>query len=282
MKGFHIDEGWIMIILLSCLGLALTFVNFGLGLVNLAQAQEMRVQPPLPPSPPPRPAPEPADRRLEEARQQARQFQDQIDYWGREAGQRRQQAGRQEQARDQARASLAEARIRLAASQTQTRGLEAAVAARRSQQASQQARRPGSEPEQAAAQLAALRRQIEQAEQRERDLQQQLRDSDLVDPGQLCGGKCAGQKPQYVECHGQGVTLQPQGVTVRLAQLQNNRDSFRNALGAQRYVLFLIRPSGIEAFKAARPIVEGKGFEFGFEPVDEKWRFRYQVQGVQL
>jgi hypothetical protein len=279
MKGFHIDEGWIMIILLSCLGLALTFVDFGLGLVNLAGAQETRLAQPAPPVPPP-PEPVPDGARLE----QARQLQSELDRWRREAGQRRQEAESRQQARDQARAGLADARSRLAASQAQARGLEGAVAGRRSEQAAQQTQRQRGEQEQAAAasQLAGLRRQLEQAEQRARELQRQVRDIDLVDPGQLCGGRCSGKQPQFVECHGQGVTLQPQGETVTLAQLRTNQNQLRRALGAQRYVMFLIRPSGIAAFKAARPIVEGKGFEFGFEPVDEKWRFKYQVRGARL
>lgn len=281
MKGFHIDEGWVMIILLSCLALALTFVDFGLGLVNLAGAQETQLAQPAPPIPPP-PKSDPDDAGLEQARQQARQLQSEIDRSRREAEQSRQEAEHRQQARDQARAGLADARSQLAASQAQARGLEGAVAGRRSEQAAQQAQRQRREQEQAAAQVAALRRQLEQAEQRARELQRQVRDGDLVDPGQLCGGRCSGKQPQFVECHGQGVTLQPQGETMALAQLRANQNQFRKVLGAQRYVMFLIRPSGIAAFKAARPIVEGKGFEFGFEPVDEKWRFKYQVRGARL
>jgi len=277
MKAFHIDEGWIMIILLSCLGLALTFVNFGLGLVSLAQAQE-------PAREPDRPKPDHLDAALEQARQQARQLQGEIDYWRREVEQRREQAARQEQAREQARASLAEARARLGAVRTRTQVLQGEVADKSSRHAAQQARRQHSEQQRAAAaaRAAALRQQFAQAEQKERELRQQIADKDLVDPGQIFGGKGSGKKPQWVECHRDGVTLQPQAVVLSVAQLQGTRDVFRKALGAQRYVVFLIRPSGIAAFKAARAAIEGRGFELGFEPVDEKWRFRYEVRGNRL
>ncbi len=36
MSSDQFDEGWVMIILLSCLAVAFSLISFGLGFVNLA------------------------------------------------------------------------------------------------------------------------------------------------------------------------------------------------------------------------------------------------------
>lgn len=283
MKRIQPNEDWVLIVLLSCLAVALTFLTFGLGLVNLAEAKTGSTIGASPPNQPPL-SPETGAASAAERERQARQLSGEIAQLNQLAEQYQQEAARHREARKEAERRLEEARRRASTAEAQARELEnlvrartAALLAQRSEQ-----QRANQQRMAAAAHLATLRRELEQAEQRIRDLRRRLQETDLLDPGQLCGGSCAGKNPQFAECDSTGVTLQPQGNRFTPEELSRNPELFRKALGHRRYVLFLVRPSGIAAFRAARSCIEGHGFEFGFEPVEERWRFRYQVRGEKL
>ena len=82
-----------------------------------------------------------------------------------------------------------------------------------------------------------------------------------------------GLKPRYVECRAEGLLIHPERTEVSLDELadkENAWDALLAELQPRRYweyVIFLVRPDGLEAFEKARSSIEGKSIEFGFEPV---------------
>ncbi|MCE9604013.1 MAG: hypothetical protein K8U03_03825 [Planctomycetia bacterium] len=144
-----------------------------------------------------------------------------------------------------------------------------------------------------AADLAELRRKIAEAERK------------------LAAEKAVGRKPQafavvpydgengtrrrpiYIECRGDAIVLQPEGikfseadfggslgpsnplaVAVRLVSEYLTRgESYRE--GEQPYPLLLVRPSGIGSYYAARAGMSSWEGEFGYELIDENWPLEF-------
>ena len=166
--------------------------------------------------------------------------------------------------------------------------LEAAEALLRSQKAIDENGRAA-----VAADLAELRRKIEEAEKK------------------LAAEKVAGRKPQafavvpyegehgtrrrpiYIECRGDAIILQPEGIKfteadfagslgpsnplatcVRVVSEYLTRgETFKE--GEQPYPLLLVRPSGIGAYYVARAGMTSWEGEFGYELIDEEWPLEF-------
>lgn len=107
------------------------------------------------------------------------------------------------------------------------------------------------------------------------------------------GGSGTFRRPIFVECDGQGVTLQPYGITLKSNDFPksmgpNNpldtallmiRDYWNqldpNQTDGQPYPLFVVRPSGSKSFAAARKAMKSWVDEFGYELVTADIELQY-------
>ncbi|MHB8902678.1 MAG: hypothetical protein ACYC6Y_28295 [Thermoguttaceae bacterium] len=105
------------------------------------------------------------------------------------------------------------------------------------------------------------------------------------------------RRPIYIECRGDGLVLQPEGVRFQADDFEGSLDAgnpldvglravreylaaqekLRGAGGSEPYPLLLVRPSGIPYFYAARAAMKSWGNEFGYELVGEDWKLEYPV-----
>ena len=103
------------------------------------------------------------------------------------------------------------------------------------------------------------------------------------------------RRPLYIECCGDGVFLQPEGIRLSpgdfegppgpgnplASALRAAREHIVAAQGgtndpaAQPYPLLLVRPSGVMAYYAAREAIQSWGSEFGYQLIDEDWTLTF-------
>jgi len=103
------------------------------------------------------------------------------------------------------------------------------------------------------------------------------------------------RRPLYIECCGDGVFLQPEGIRLSpgdfegppgpgnplASALRAAREHLVAAQGgtndpaAQPYPLLLVRPSGVMAYYAAREAIQSWGSEFGYQLIDEDWTLTF-------
>jgi len=103
------------------------------------------------------------------------------------------------------------------------------------------------------------------------------------------------RRPLYIECCGDGVFLQPEGIRLSpgdfegpsgpgnplACALRAAREHIVAAQGgtndpaAQPYPLLLVRPSGVMAYYAAREAIQSWGNEFGYQLIDEDWTLAF-------
>ncbi len=100
------------------------------------------------------------------------------------------------------------------------------------------------------------------------------------------------RRPIYLECTDKGVTIQPEGVVIGLADLRppygpgnpldaairTVRSHFVPANGAitsTAYPLLIVRPSGIRSYAIARQAMAGWDDQFGYELIDESLELTY-------
>lgn len=110
------------------------------------------------------------------------------------------------------------------------------------------------------------------------------------------------RRPIYLECRSDGVYLQPEGIrfppedfleplgpgnpldaalrAVREEWLA--RREFDPEKEGEPYPLLIVRPSGIEAYYAARAAMTSWGTEFGYELVEEDWDLSYPPPDTRL
>jgi hypothetical protein len=265
------SEGPLIIILLSCMAVALCFMSFGLGLVNLTGSKAI-----APPPAAPAPAPAPA---ASEDRQDAKRNEELV---ARVAAQREEveklRAALEDQKKERERRlrELEDARNLLAKLQAQAAEEEKKVADGTKALAGQQAA-----AEQAARELAALRDRIRQARERidaaERkigELRAQLdKRRGEVDVTEIAP-RGSGANPQYVECLKDGLVLRPQGQQIALGELKRKSSAFAQAIHRD-FVVFLVRPQGYDSFRAAHSLAVEKGLKVGYRPVEELVVVRY-------
>ena len=103
------------------------------------------------------------------------------------------------------------------------------------------------------------------------------------------------RRPRYIECCGDGVFLQPEGIRLSpgdfegppgpgnplASALRAAREHVvathggTNDPAAQPYPLLLVRPSGVLAYYAAREAIQSWGSDFGYQLIDEDWTLTF-------
>ncbi|MHB8969047.1 MAG: hypothetical protein ACYC3X_03100 [Pirellulaceae bacterium] len=101
------------------------------------------------------------------------------------------------------------------------------------------------------------------------------------------------RRPIYIECTAQGVILQPEGIVLGAkdfdgplgpgnpldAALRGMREYYAQAglldSKGEPYPLLIVRPSGVEAYAAARTAMRTWNDEFGYELIDEAMQLKY-------
>jgi hypothetical protein len=166
--------------------------------------------------------------------------------------------------------------------------LEAAEALLKSQAAGDQAGRGA-----LAADLEELRRKIAEAEKKLAAEKSAGRKPQAFAVVPYDGDKGTRRRPIYIECRGDSIILQPEGIkfvesdfagslgpsnplatAVRLTSEYLTRgESYRE--GEQPYPLLLVRPSGIGSYYAARAGMSSWEGEFGYELIDEDWPLEF-------
>jgi len=79
--------------------------------------------------------------------------------------------------------------------------------------------------------------------------------------------------PRYVECRAKGLLLHPERRAVSLDAIGAADTAWESLLDEleprrhQDYVIFLVRPAGLESFERARSDIERRPIRYGFEPV---------------
>lgn len=109
------------------------------------------------------------------------------------------------------------------------------------------------------------------------------------------------RRPIYVECTGERVILQPEGIELTpndfagplgasnplAAALRAEREYLyeqndANQVQEEPYPLLLIRPDGIDAYCAAREAMQSWQSDFGYELIDQDWKLEYQPPNKEL
>jgi len=103
------------------------------------------------------------------------------------------------------------------------------------------------------------------------------------------------RRPLYIECCGDGVFLQPEGIRLNPSDFEGPPgpgNPLASALRAARehvvattgggndparqpYPLLLVRPSGVMAYYAARESIQSWGSDFGYQLIDEDWTLTF-------
>lgn len=109
------------------------------------------------------------------------------------------------------------------------------------------------------------------------------------------------RRPIYVECTGDRVILQPEGIELTpndfagplgagnplAAALRAEREYLYDQQDAAQpqeepYPLLLIRPDGINMYVAAREAMSSWSSDFGYELIDQDWKLEYQPPNKEL
>ena len=109
------------------------------------------------------------------------------------------------------------------------------------------------------------------------------------------------RRPIYLECRGDAVVLQPEGIVLSESDFDGPLgpgNPLASALRAMReymlaqhdfdpqagepYPLLLVRPEGINAYYAARAAMKSWGFDFGYELVGDDWKLAYPPPDPRL
>lgn len=107
------------------------------------------------------------------------------------------------------------------------------------------------------------------------------------------------RRPIYIECVGDKVIIQPEGVVLTANDFAVDRpdnpmdvamrvvrqyyvETEQIARGTEPYPLVIVRPSGVEAYNAAMRSMGNWVREFGYELVDEDWKIEYHEPSDEL
>lgn len=110
------------------------------------------------------------------------------------------------------------------------------------------------------------------------------------------------RRPIYIECRGDRVVIQPEGIVLRASDFSGPAgpgNPLASAIRAARehlqskatdpkspeaepYPLFIVRPDGVEAYYAARAAMASWGSDFGYQMVDQDWKLEYPPSDAQL
>ena len=273
-----------MIILLSCLAVAMCFTTLGLGFVNLASGPRMpapvaeaklappqiRATPAFVDEPVRQPVqPEAVKKKiLEEAKKQIETGLADVGRQSRELDQAKRNLALQQETLAKSRNSLSELQ-----KQSQEMARQASERTKSLNPVEIQRARVLADGE---AHLADAKRQVAEADRREEEIRGEIHDKKtLFDPRRIFGAGKTGDRPQLVECVQGGVLLVPQGERISVGNL-GSAPSFIQAVNG-RYVVFLVRPTGYDAFVSARTAAEQHGAtHLGYEPIGQDWQLKYR------
>lgn len=110
------------------------------------------------------------------------------------------------------------------------------------------------------------------------------------------------RRPLYIECCGDGVFLQPEGIRLKPSDFEGppgpgnplasalraarehlaSRPDAAGTTESQPYPLLLVRPSGVMAYYAARESIGSWGSDFGYQLVDEDWQLAFPAADPML
>jgi len=151
-----------------------------------------------------------------------------------------------------------------------------------------------SDSQAAAVELAELKRQIEVSQRELVEAQKQAADrprSYSIVPYK--GPNGTNRRPIYVECTGNAVIIQPEGVVLQardfieplvpgnpldaalLAVREFLAQSGAIAVGGEPYPLLIVRPDGATTYSKARSAMKSWDDEFGYELIDDKLNLKY-------
>ncbi|MDJ0845225.1 hypothetical protein [Crocosphaera sp.] len=95
-------------------------------------------------------------------------------------------------------------------------------------------------------------------------------------------GENQGKLPKYIECREDGVLLHPSQVFVPKADINNRRSPLNQLIREvqknkdKQYLIVVLRPQGIDVFQQVRDIVEKRGIDIGYEPIDADWKLKIE------
>lgn len=95
-------------------------------------------------------------------------------------------------------------------------------------------------------------------------------------------GKNAVKTPRYIECREDGIIIYPSETFVPQSQLNNDNSPLAQLLAEieknvqKQYLIVAIRPDGFEGFQKVREMVEKRGIDLGYEPLDEGWKLKIE------
>jgi len=152
------------------------------------------------------------------------------------------------------------------------------------------------------AELARLRGEIEAARQRLAEVQEssQKRVSYAIIPYE--GPSGTNRRPIYLECRSDSIVLQPEGIVFTESDFDGplgpgnpldvalratreyllERRQIPTDGSSEPYPLLLVRPSGIEAYYAARAAMKSWASDFGYELIGEDWQLEFQPPDAAL
>ena len=99
---------------------------------------------------------------------------------------------------------------------------------------------------------------------------------------QETSGENQGKIPRYIECREDGVLLHPSQVFVSKSDINNRRSPLNKLISEveknkdKQYLIVVLRPQGIDVFQQVRDIVEKRGIDIGYEPIDEDWTLKIE------
>jgi hypothetical protein len=115
------------------------------------------------------------------------------------------------------------------------------------------------------------------------------------------GPNATQRRPIYIECRGDSVVLQPEGIelapedfagylgpgnplasALRASREYLARQTAAGSKAGEPYPLLLVRPEGIEAYYAARTALDSWGSEFGYELVGSDWKLKFPEPDPRL
>ena len=86
--------------------------------------------------------------------------------------------------------------------------------------------------------------------------------------------------PRYLECGEDGVVIHPSREFVPFSDLEQPNSALARLLDeieenrAEEYLIVAIRPQGVKTFQIVRDLVEQRGIDLGYEPIDKGWQLK--------
>ena len=90
------------------------------------------------------------------------------------------------------------------------------------------------------------------------------------------------KQPRYIECKADGVILHPDQVLVPSSGLESQFSPLGILLKkidpGQEYLIVVVRSDGIDTFRRVRSLIEGRGIDIGYEPLDKDWKLNIKSE----